>query len=255
MNLIKTRAIFLKILPYKEFDGIVYFYTEKLGKIEIKLKGAKKIQSKLIGFCQPFIQSTLFVVKGKNFYYLVGGETDKKFKEINFNYLKLFLVAYIFELVDKFTKPNKAEKKIFSLILKTLESIEEYGAGRAFIVLYAFIIKFISFLGYAPEMIYCVNCSKKIKGQAIFFNIRNSGVVCLDCHQNKSFGGSRIEFQTYKLLLLLLYKNFNFWKGEKKIAVKTLKEAAEFIDRLAQWHIDEEIFSGKVLRQFIKIYE
>lgn len=254
MNLIKTKAIFLKILPHREFDSIVYFYTEKLGKVEIKIKGAKKIQSKLIGFCQPFVQSTLFIAKGKNIYHLIGGEIDEKFEKLSCNYLKLFLVSYVLELVDKFTKLNKPEKKIFSLILKTLESIEEYKPGQAFIVLYAFIVKFISFLGYAPELIHCVNCSKKIKERTVFFNIKSGGVVCLDCRQNKKIEGSRLEFKTYELILLLLYKNFDFWMNKKKISLKNLKEATEFIDKLAQWYIDEELSSGKVLRQFIKIY-
>lgn len=44
LSIFKSKAIVIKTLDFKESDKIIWLFTEKLGKISVIAKGAKKVK-------------------------------------------------------------------------------------------------------------------------------------------------------------------------------------------------------------------
>ena len=238
--MIKIKAIILNIRDWREADRILTLYTEKQGKIEALVRGAKKIKSKLVGFCQPFCILDLFLARGRNFYHLTGGEIIRQFKEIAGSYQKIILVSRCLCFVDKLVKTEKPDSKIFLLTAKFLERIEKANLIQAEIISQAFLIKFLSFLGYRPELKKCLVCGQEVCSQkdysavsdsdghirisrprryvggasAIrmpYFNPKKGGVICSLCHQSSDSAEIEISKQILNLLENLLYQELSFW--------------------------------------------
>lgn len=61
MNIITTRGVVIKTQDYKENDKLVWLFTEKLGKISLIAKGARKNKSKLMSITLPLLWRVHFI--------------------------------------------------------------------------------------------------------------------------------------------------------------------------------------------------
>ena len=68
--------------------------------------------------------------------------------------------------------------------------------------LHFFILKLLVFLGYAPELYFCVKCKKKILPGYNRFNFNRGGIVCGECKSGKE--GLTITDNCIKLLRLVI---------------------------------------------------
>ncbi len=60
---------------WRENDQVISFYSQESGKLEVFVRGARKINSKLAPLIsEPFALLDLVVVPGKNHTHLIGGE-------------------------------------------------------------------------------------------------------------------------------------------------------------------------------------
>ncbi|MCD6471471.1 DNA repair protein RecO, partial [bacterium] len=91
------RGIILKIENFRESDYLLDFYSEEHGKLEIIVQGARKIKSKLVGLCQPFVLLNLVIASGKR-NHLIGGKGIKYFRNIWTNYQKIKYAKNILDL-------------------------------------------------------------------------------------------------------------------------------------------------------------
>ncbi|MGC9048941.1 MAG: DNA repair protein RecO [Patescibacteria group bacterium] len=231
-------AIVLNVRDHRENDRIITCYTRQLGKIEILVRSAKKITSKLAPFSSGLYSLINLVIEpGKNYYHLIGGEIKKYFNNINNDYEKNIRVGQILNIFNKITKPAKPDDRLFDLTVKTLEKIDTLPKIKVEIFIYAFLIKFLSLLGYKPEIKKCLIC-QKIPSAKVNFDINRGGIICLKC--STSVDKSEINIQmTDKVLNLLqnlLYKNFDFleklnFKSTDFIIVKNV------IDKFLEWHL------------------
>ena len=63
MSLIETGGVIIKAQEYKENDKLLWIFTEKLGKITVIAKGAKKNKSKLFS---PFFSQESRLISQRN---------------------------------------------------------------------------------------------------------------------------------------------------------------------------------------------
>ena len=233
-------GIVLNKINYLENDQIIDFYTLERGKVEILVRGARKINSKLAPIIsEPFTLLILTVADGKNYFHLIGGEKKQRFLGILKRKSQSFKLYSLFKKIDQLIK-SEPDKKVFSLIIRFLETIDESPEMNFLAVYNAFLIKFLSFLGYRPEIRKCLICQKEIKQDKMFFNFKKGGIVCSHHPFEKDFEKTEVIIINQALLTVLqklLYQNFNFIiKGG--FQETDLKKSGNLIKKFFLWHLN-----------------
>ncbi len=222
----------------RENDQIIFFYTQEAGKIEILIRGGRKVNSKLAPIvAEPFALIRLVIVPGRNNFHLIGGEVEESFKDILQNEKKIIQINALFKKINKLVK-TQSDSKIFPLILKFLERINEQPAEKIGIIISAFLIKFLTFLGYRPEIRRCLICSKIPLEKEIVFNPIKGGIVCLKhgLEPNDETGGIKINQGVLNILQKLLYRDFDYLISQD-FDQKDLLAAGKTIKRFFNWHL------------------
>lgn len=230
-------GVVLQTRDYKEFDKIIYFYSQEYGKGEVLVRGARKITSKLAPLiAEPFVLVRLKVVKGKAHYHLIGGEVQERFKNIYTNYVKMNGVASVFNCINAIVKKYNPDAKIFSLLIAFLRKANTIPQEKITILMSAFLIKFLSFLGYRPEVRHCILCQRREFEKYIFFDFKKGGVVCKS-HDSDGENKKEVRMSALTLLQELLYKRFDYVL-EKEFSKKDIQLVSKIINQFYQWQLD-----------------
>lgn len=233
------QAVVLNVRDHREHDRIITCYSRELGKIEILVRSARKLPSKLAPLTSGlYALLNLVIEPGKNNYHLLGGETKKYYQKIFSDYKKITLTNQLLKITNKSIKTGKPNRVIYDLIIKTIEKIDKADVKGAKIFLPAFIIKFLSLLGYRPEIKKCLDCHKTIRAEDVYFSLSRGGIVCQKCPKAVSAHGHslKVSLKTLCLLQDLLYRDFAFL--EKLVfREEDLKEAQKVIEKFLEWQI------------------
>lgn len=200
--MIKTEGIVLGEMKYKESSKIIKVYTKKLGKISVMAQGAYKPKSQLISTTQPFSYSEFNLKKGRNFYYISNADLINSFYSIRDNMERIVYGFYILELIEKSTPEEEENQKLFLMLekgLKVLSLLE--NDYLKFIVAYE--LKFVSFLGYRPNVNNCVVCEGELT-EDIKFSKDLGGALCSNCFSYDLFS-KNINREFLRGLNRLLY--------------------------------------------------
>ncbi|MDD2646694.1 MAG: DNA repair protein RecO [Patescibacteria group bacterium] len=231
-------AIVLRSRVHKEHDRIITCYTRELGKVDILVRSAQKSNSKLAPLTSGFYAIlSLSLESGRNHYHLIGGEIKKYFKNILSSYDKTWLLARLFKTLDEIIKPEKINRQVFDLIVKFLESLNRRTLIDKEIFFYAFLLKFLSLLGYQPEIKKCLFCHRQPKaGEKIFFDVSHGGLVCEKCLVKKHAAAISISPAVAEVLRQLLYRRFDQLERSKFIKAD-FRRAKVVINRFFKWHL------------------
>ena len=193
MSTYHTQGLILSSHDFRESDKIFSIYTDTHGKIDALATGVRKIKSKLRAHLEPFSVVDLMIAHGRRHDRLVGAIQQKNYFRIKNNYpsqrlvshwLKLLIINYQFlEIIDQLTKLHHPDIRIFNLIKETFDFIEnqqstinnQQPAIRSY-----FIIRFLSYLGYTPELKICVRCKNPISNPT-HFSFTDGSVICKKC--------------------------------------------------------------------------
>ena len=197
--MLRTEGIILKETKYGETSKILSVYTEKLGKISVMVKGAYKAKSKYIANTQAFSLNDFQLRKGKNFYYISDIDLIDSFYNIREDYERVIYGYYLLELVDKSVPLDQENSKLYKLLKKGLEVLNDSESKYINLIL-GYEIKFISFLGYRPVLDTCINCGEK-KLTSLKFSIENGGLLCQKC-----FGLDRYSIAISQEIYVIIYK-------------------------------------------------
>lgn len=238
-----VQAIVLRSRSHKDYDRIITCYTRELGKIEILVRSAQKLNSKLAPLTSGlYAILSLKVEPGKNHYHLLGGEIKKYFKNILSNYRDTWQVGRLLNRVDEIVKLEKPHHQIFELLVKFLERMNVKNSRDKEILFYAFLIKFSSLLGYQPEIKKCVFCRRSPKaGEKIYFDLAHGGLVCADCATKKHHSSILINGATIDVLKKILFRRFDQLERDPSTTLRTSKidfrRAKVIISRFFKWHL------------------
>lgn len=204
--MIKTEGIVLGEMKYKETSKILNVYTKKLGKISVMAQGAYKPKSQLISTTQPFSYCEFNLQKGRNFYYISNSDLIDSFYSIRDNMERIVYGFYILELIEKSTPDEEENEKLFLLLEKGLNVLSSLNNDYLkFIVAYE--LKFVSFLGYRPNINNCVVCEGGLS-ESIKFSKVLGGVLCSNCFSYDLFS-KNINIDFLKALNELLFSSLD----------------------------------------------
>ena len=237
---IKTQGIVLKQISFKDSDKILTLFCRENGKINAIAKGAKKTKSPFIGITQVFCYSEFVLYKGRNFYHINQGEVLNSFYSLREDLYKLAYGSYILETVEYGITEGESNEKIFLLVLKTLKTLSLME--RDFLkLLLAFQLKFMSFIGYKPELKICVICNNS-ESDKIKFNIAGGGVVCSKC-KHLVVGGEKIDKSIINAIDALLYAKLDNLDSIV-IPDHILKDIQTIVTKYTLNHLDRKTFKS-----------
>jgi DNA repair protein RecO (recombination protein O) len=177
-NYFQTKAIVLGHRDLAEHDRLYSLYTEARGKIEVRVRGARKILSKL----QPPLASIsvvrVLIYEGRSRPLLIGIETAERLPQTAHCLWRRQVASRFIRLVDISTKPEVRDHELFSLLRDAIQMAEHVEAVKVNALRDAFILQLLIHSGYRPELDACVQCRH---AQPVAFSAAHGGAVCAKC--------------------------------------------------------------------------
>lgn len=181
MGLIETRGIIIKEMVYREQDKILTVFTEKEGKVQCIARGVRRPKSPLLASTQVFAYSELVYYPGKTFANLQQAHLIESFYALRNDLTKMALGSYMLDLINNSFEIYQESPQILKLLLHSLYYLSENKAKNDLVIIAAFQMKLVSFLGYRPVLTACMACQKET--DLLYFDIESSGLVCGNCRQ------------------------------------------------------------------------
>lgn len=240
-----TPALILDRRDYKENDSLVTVYTPLYGKLALVARGTKKLRSKLAGHIEPLTRADIMIVAGKGFDYIGSAITRETYPGIREELNKLYYAGQAFSLFNRLVKDSQRDERLFFLLEKwlgILNDFPEFKREDGELVLAFFTIKFLSELGYKPEMHHCLGCSNLISPGRNYFNLLNGGLICGDCFEKDRLviGIPKVELLTItdNCIKLMRFMTDNRFKSAEKLKIdnKILKELNGLLDKFIKFH-------------------
>jgi DNA repair protein RecO (recombination protein O) len=155
--IVKTRAVVLKELKYRDQSKICSIYSRDFGKMSVMIKGARNPKNKLNGlFSAGNVIDMVIYRKNNRDLQLVSDGNLVSSPMVPEPDINRFAVLYnIIDLVRLTTENDEQNMQLFTLLTSTLEKL--YGKCADFRLLYAwFLLRFVSLLGFQPSLKRCV---------------------------------------------------------------------------------------------------
>lgn len=155
MRAYKIEGIIIKRKNIGEADRILTVFTKKLGKIQVKATGVRKINSRRASHVELLNYAVLTLYKGKsNLPFLTEVSSIKNFSLIKDNLKKVGISYHMCELIDRLCPDNQENESIFSLFLESIQNLcKEDDDPQKFIQ--SFESRLLTRLGfYSPKMQY-----------------------------------------------------------------------------------------------------
>jgi DNA repair protein RecO (recombination protein O) len=243
LSLTKVQAVVLKSINLGESDKIITIFSDKLGKIDVVVHGARKHKSKFMASAQPFCYGEYMVYKGKGMYTLNESHITDSFQGVLMNLDKLAYGSYFLELVDNLTEKENKNLKFLALILKVLYILTHDEINLPLLRV-TMEFKAISIAGYMPQVFTCVKCKGKVSNG--YFSLREGGLTCFNCKGSSNIYGvdeESIQFlQFLRNIKLEDLRNANY--DEKKLLY-----IQGIISKYIEYHIGKEFKSLGLLNQ------
>ena len=225
----KTKAVILKTYNSDENRFYITAYTRDFGKITYLSRGLNKNKAKLKSALMPFSLSEIIAVISKGKPVITRAELIKSlYSKTNFR--NQALSFYFASLTDRLTEDRLKDKRIFSLIVGTLNILEKPKSKEFLrnLLLAYFPLKLVRYLGYMPELDCCASCSSKLSSQSIYLSYKKNGALCSHC-KNKDKEALKITYQELGLLKKISQANFKSSQHTQP-PISQLKKIARFIN-------------------------
>ncbi len=211
-----SKGIIISKIKFKETSYILKVFTEKFGLLSVMVYGARKQNSKYLGFFNVMNELHFDLIKSANSdIYLLRDVDFIRFFLEGISYKKQSYFYIVSELVRKIYTDEY--DTIYNLIIKYYESLIGSKISKIYLF-WRFLSKFFLILGNPIMINNCHICGQKIKSR-MFYSLRGDGLVCENCQKNQTYLNEIGEEAKFVL------NNFHrIGKIDSGISEKTIKE-------------------------------
>lgn len=233
-------GIVVKSINYGESDKILHIFTKESGKLTCIAKGVRKAKKRDVNV-DLFTHSFFQMYKGRGFYQVNQSERIDSNFGIREDIEKLSCASFVTEIVDLGILEEEENERVFQLLCKTLKLISEGHIGLRKLLI-SFQLKFISFVGYKPELKRCISCgTDDLKEISRLSNIQG-GVLCSRCKGIDKYS-NYIDKSIHKLIYDLLYSRFEDLEGIEA-SDSDIRKAQDIVLGYLKHHIDRNNFKS-----------
>ncbi|MDP3093197.1 MAG: DNA repair protein RecO [bacterium] len=237
----RTQGFVLKKENRGEADQLFTVFTKDFGKIVVLAKAVRKPSSKLRGAIDVFYLSEIEFIQGKIQKTLTGALLVENFFGIRKNLLKLRLAYSFSKIFCGLVRDQESDDNLWLMLKKFFFKLnqEELVPAKASLFYHFFFWKFLSLLGYRPELDKCLYCRKQTFSAQVFWAVKEGGLVCKNCLNKVKTKVGKLDAGLVKTLKIFLDQDWEALKA-LKIEPEPLQDL-KIISRHYLYHI----FEGK----------
>ena len=223
--IVKTDAVVLKSMRYRDTSKIVTFYTRQFGKLAAIAKGSRAVNNKFGASLEPMTEVSLVLYKKDQRELQMVSQCDivRPFKRIHSEIEKMGAAMSVIELLNQITHSEEENPALYTLVAETLESLEPATKNfRNFV--YAFEVRLASLSGFMPVFDRCSSCGRPCVSEGaaptVLFRVDRGGLLCSSCAEARGHESSRgsvnpapIRIPTAQILNRLLHARMDSLAG------------------------------------------
>ncbi|HHW92262.1 MAG TPA: DNA repair protein RecO [Firmicutes bacterium] len=179
MPLYRIEAVVLSHRYLGEADKIVTLYSREKGKVRAVARGARRPRNRLLAGTQPYSHTDFLLFSGNGLDSISQCELKESFYSLREDLRRMAAAAYVAELYDLLIEEGENNEGLFFLLLSTLHLLTD--GEEIELSLRYFELRFLSLLGYQPQLFRCVHCGSSTKEGPLRFSGQLGGVLCPDC--------------------------------------------------------------------------
>jgi len=170
-----------------ESDKLLTLFTAERGLMKAVAKGARKPGSKIAGRAEVLNINRLFISKGRSLDIITQAEGIENFSRLRHDLLRLSYALYYAEVTQIFGQGVSEESlAYFDFLADSLQKQAEGQEDATWLCL-KFELALMQFLGYFPELTYCIICRQILTDMNLsVFDRELGGIACQTCHQKYS---------------------------------------------------------------------
>jgi DNA repair protein RecO (recombination protein O) len=177
---VRTLAVLLLRVDYGEADRIVTLLTERHGRVSVLARSARKSTKRFAGALEPFgvIEAELGLGTSE-VGQLSSARLVRGFPSILASLPAMTIAGRALDLVRHATPPRESEPDLLASVIELFEalSVRPLESTRV-----AFVIRYLSLLGLAPQLDACGKCGKRpAADQSSLFDPQSGAIVCRAC--------------------------------------------------------------------------
>lgn len=216
---VKTDAIVLQSIDYKDNDKLLTLFTPSLGKITVGARGVKKATAKLAFAAQPFCFAEYVLAEKGGRYTLTGAYLHESFFSLRYDIVRFYAACAATEVCLAILLENEQYEGLFIGLIECLKALALAEEDVAESVI-SFILIALRESGYPLDLGFLEECDGEI-GDKLWFDFSDGKFTTFDrCQQ-----GERASVSTYHTLRKcagLRYEE-GLTNGGKKRALRLLK--------------------------------
>ena len=220
LDTIKTRAIVLSSIDYKEKDKFVTLFSLEYGLITAKLKSVKASTAKLKFAKEPFCFGEFIIQKPANV--ITSVEVIDTFYDVTKSLEKFYNACAIVEIVKKAVQEGETNQPLFVSTLKALGTI--CYENKQDYALVKFMVEILEAMGYQFTLDKCSECGQDFLNKK-WLNLDYGEIVCNACKSQNCVEISNKCHSALKILKNTEYeklKTINLAKGSEKECLEIL---------------------------------
>ncbi len=191
---VKTDAIVLQSIDYKDNDKILTLFSPALGKITAGIKGVKKPTAKLAFSAQPFCFAEYILAEKNGRYTVTGAYLHESFFSLRYDIVRFYGACAAAEICRVILQENEKYEGLFVGLIECLKglSLAESDVAEALI---SFILVALQESGYPIDLGYLEESDGDI-GERLWFDFADGRFAPFEsCIQ-----GERASLSTYHVL-------------------------------------------------------
>jgi DNA repair protein RecO (recombination protein O) len=231
---VTTIGLVLKETDIGESDKLITILTEDRGAISVMSPGAKRLRTKNSGTLQMFYYCELTLFKGRKGYIVDEVEIKERFENLKYDIEKFSLAEYFCEIALVLSPREGESRDFLRLVLNCLYFLIK-DKMNMHLIKSILELRICSLAGYMPNLIGCAGC-KEYKCEKLYFDVRNSSLICNDCLKSKNNG--------YNLILingsvLDAMRHIIYSKFDKLFLFKMSDSSIELLSSICEKYILE----------------
>ncbi len=253
MRSFSTDAVLLKRIEYGDYDLIVTYFTQSMGRISVMAKNAKKSVKRFAGALDPFTLMNIQCTrpKRKNSLAILNSvDIENPFAKIRTDTAKTGYASYWLEIVNYWMEEGREDPVLYDLIVYVLGALNA-GVMEKEVLSLLFQIRFMSLSGFTPNLVCCGACSTPVDNiaqQRITFDLREGRLICDRCGANTIRYGITVSKGTLKQLFWINTNDIK--RAERlKFSKAAITEGEYLLEAFIPCHIGRDFKSLAFLRR------
>ncbi len=216
---VKTEAVVLQAIDYKDNDKLLTLFSPTMGKITAGIRGVKKPKAKLAFAAQPFSFCEYVLAEKGGRYTVTAAYLHESFFELRTSVDSFYAACAVTEVCKELSLENERYEGLFIAFVECLKALCLSGEDEAESVI-SFLLIALRESGYPLDLSYLEECDGDI-GERLWFDFADGRFASFErCAQ-----GERASLSTYHTLRKCagLAYDETALDGGKKRALRLLK--------------------------------